>query len=252
MKGRLVLVAAVLALALLLPTVAPASGAPAPGGATTRRVNPGLGHAARLRVPAAPEAPVVLRLAAPRLGIISNGPCTITGLVKDFAGQTVEGATVVWGYYDAQDTWVFGNQATTQANGGFSFEGVAATPADAGELDVSLPGGDGYQAWKLTFSAPPATNSFTLQPGVAPFSTTRSSSTYWGEWGTVTVDTWGSQGGATSTVGENGNALVMPPEYSYAVVTYWYNEAIEWLASPSPALVGAGADGRTDDRRRRG
>jgi hypothetical protein len=241
MKGRLVPVAAVVVLALLLPAIARAAVALPPGGPADRHVTPGLRQAGMHGAPAATTTPQASRLAAPRLGLITNGPCTVTGVVQDLSGTPIAGAGVDWGYYDAQQNWVFGNQTTTEADGTFTFTGVTATTD--GELDVYLPVSGGFQAWKLTFNAAPATNDFTLRPAVAPFATTRTSDPNWNYWDSVVVDTWGSAGGGTTTLADSGNAYVMPPDYDHAVVYYFSNQAVEWTAPP--ASVTAGGTGAT-------
>jgi len=242
MKLRLALVAAVSALALVLPTVVSAASTLPPGGSAVRHVTAGAEQLATQRAAAGATAAEAARLAAPRLGVITNGPCTVTGVVQDHAGAPVGGALVVWGYYDADGDWIFGNQVETQADGSFTFDGVIATTD--GELDVSLSDEAGYQAWSLTFSAPPAANDFVLRPGIVPFSTTRSSNPSWDYWDGVVVDTWGSGGGGTTTLAETGNAYVMPADYDYAVVYYFSNQAVEWVGG-SPIPVAAGGTGAT-------
>jgi hypothetical protein len=245
MRIRLALVTAALAL-LLVPAAVSASSALPPGGSSVRRVDAGPGKLTPDRVAAGAtvagaEGPGVSRLAAPRLGVIENGPCTVTGVVQDRSGAPVAGAFVDWGYYDAQGYWVFGNEAETQADGSFSFSGVTATTD--GELDVYLSSGAGYQAWSLTFSASPAENHFVLRPGIAPFSTTRTLSPGWGYWDSVLVDTWGSEGGGTTTISATGNAYVMPPDYDYALVYYFSNQAVEWVGGSSIPVVAGGTGG---------
>jgi hypothetical protein len=189
--------------------------------------------------PARVTAPLTAaRLAAPRLGTITTGPCTVTGEVQDLAGQAVSGATVVWGYYNAGNAWVFGNRTTTTTDGSFGFSGVTAT--QQGELDVYLPGSgvNGYQKWDLTFAALPAQNVFTLRPSVAPFSTSRTSDAFWQVWTSVVVETWGSQGGGTTTLGPIGDAYVMAPDYDQAVVYYFPNQATEWIHPPAAVAEG--------------
>jgi hypothetical protein len=241
MKGRLVPVAAVIALALLLPAIARAAVALPPGGPAERHVTPRLRQAASQNPAAAVTTAQAAGLAAPRPRLIANGPCTVTGVVQGLSGAPIAGATVDWGYYDAQQDWVFGNETKTAADGSFTFTGVMATTD--GELDVYLPVSGGFQAWKLVFNAPPAGNSFTLRPGIAPFATTRTTSPNWNYWDGVVVDTWGSEGGGTTTLAESGNAYVMPPDYDHAVVYYFSNQAVEWTASA--ASVAAGGTGAT-------
>ena len=242
MRGRLFLAVAVLALAPLLPAVALAAGALPPGGSAVRHVTAGSGQLATQRVAAAATPAGASMLAAPRLGIITNGPCTVSGVVQDLSGAPVVDATVEWGYYDAQGDWVFGNEVKSQADGSFSFDGVLATTD--GELDVYLSGEAGYQASSLTFSAPPAENDFVLRPGIVPFTTTRASSSLWNYWDGVVVGTLGSRGGGTTTLGETGSAYVMPPDYDRAVVYYFANQAVEWVGG-SLIPVAAGGTGGT-------
>lgn len=258
MRIRLVLVATALALVLLWPAVVSAAGTLPPGGSVVRDVSMGSGRlapqhaaagatAARVTVAGATAtgatAAEASRLAAPRLGVITNGPCTVTGVLQDRSGAPVAGAFVIWGYYDAQGDWVFGNEAETQADGSFGFSGVTATTD--GEIDVYLSAEGGYQAWSLTFSAPPTENDFVLRPGIAPFTTTRSSDPAWNYWDGVVVDTWGSKGGGTTTLAEQGNAYVMPPDYDYAVVYYFSNQAVEWVGGSLTPVVAGGTGATT-------
>jgi hypothetical protein len=242
MRGHLFLAAAVLALAPLLPAVAWAAGALPSGGSAVRHVTAGPGQVTTQRVAAGATAAGASTLAAPHLGIITNGPCTVTGVVQDHSGAPVGGVLVDWGYYDADGDWIFGNEVETQADGSFTFDGVIATTD--GELDVYLSDEAGYQAWSLTFSAPPAENDFVLQPGIVPFSTTRSSNPAWNYWDGVVVDTWGSGGGGTTTLAETGSAYVMPPDYDRAVIYYFANQAVEWDGG-SLIPVAAGGTGGT-------
>ncbi|MGZ4199737.1 MAG: hypothetical protein ACXVP1_06075, partial [Thermoleophilia bacterium] len=246
MRNPVVPIVASLALTLLTPAVVSAASTLPPGGSAARYVNIGPAQPATRSVavaaPVAGASAASARVAAPRLGVITSGPCTVTGVVQDHSGAPVAGAFVDWGYYDGQGDWVFGNEVETQANGSFSFDGVIATTD--GELDVHLTDEAGYQAWNLSFKAAPADNHFVLQPGIAPFKTTRSSSPAWDYWKDAIVETWGSDGGGTTTLPETGNAYVMPADYDYAVVYYFSNQAVEWVGS-SLVPVSAGGTGGT-------
>lgn len=163
-----------------------------------------------------------------------SGPCTVTGQVLRPSGAVVAGAIVYVLYASSGEAWVAAT-ATTAADGSFAVTGVPET--SAGEIDVSLPGGDSFRVGGLTYTEA-GPNSFVLRPGlVAARLSARPGSTWRPP---LIVETYGSGGAASTSVGAiSGSVLAMAPDLRYAVAYTHTNQGIEWFAS-SPRAIASG------------
>lgn len=171
----------------------------------------------------------------------------LSGSVLDFDGSAIPDAEVsLW----VTDFWdqLWGAETTSDYLGRFGFSG---SPEGSAEVDVDLPSGSAalaYQAWDIPVYDG-ASPSIDLHPGLVPFSTTRTSIDGWDHWNAVEVQTWGSKGGADAELGSSGSAHVMPPDYGYACVYYFWNQGAEWNADGSSEYpVSAGGWGGTPIR----
>jgi len=190
-------------------------------------------------VAAVPHASGPLRaLHSPEARVFAQGvggPCMVTGTALDYYGMPIVGADVeVWYSDDVGDSYYVGS-TTTDTTGSFQYIGAPQTPN--GEIDVYPASDNDLYMWGLSFTAG-GPNSFTLRPGQTGAIVVRSSGFSW-EW--FRVDTVGTGGGATTWIdGDSGTAMVMPPDYDYAVAYPYPSQGIEWHAGSSlPATAGA-------------
>jgi hypothetical protein len=172
----------------------------------------------------------------------ATGPCTVTGTVLDYSGAPVAQAEVDL-YNDAGGTDRYLGYVLTDANGAFSLGDVPETTA--GEIDVFLADGSGYQSWYKTFTAA-GPNDFTLQPGLTGAKVLPSTDSNWTGFTSFRLETWGSVGGGTTIInGDSGLGYVMPPDYDYAVAYPWPGQGIEWSAASSMSALPGVTDANT-------
>jgi hypothetical protein len=170
-----------------------------------------------------------------------TGPCTVTGRVLAADGSVAAGAEVDLWYTDAADVDQFIGYTLTDGTGAFSFPGAPATTA--GEIDVFFTDGNSCQSWNDTFAA--GSNDFTLQPGTTAAEVLRTDDAGWNSWEWARIETWGSQGGGTTWITDSGDALVMAPDYDYAVAYPYDNQGIEWNADDALSVMPGMSDGLT-------
>lgn len=186
---------------------------------------------------AGPTAAALSARATPRLW-------SVLGRVLDFGGGAVPGAGVYMDVYDSDDP-VWWGSAESDAAGRFIFSG---SPEGHAGISVELPAGrgaTGYHAWGIPLYDG-SNRLVDFQPGLVPFSTTRTAADGWDHWDTVEVQTWGSLGGADALAGRSGSAYAMPPDYGYACVYYFTNQGVEWNQdSPYSYPLEAGGRGGT-------
>lgn len=154
---------------------------------------------------------------------------SVWGGVFEFGGAPIVGADAVMVVSQGSDP-VWWGTAQTDASGAFLFSG---SPTGTAAISVALPqssAASAYHAWGIPLQQD-SQWLIGLYPGLAPFSTTRTSSKGWDTWRTVYVETYGSEGGADTELGEVGLAHVMPPDYGYACVYYYDNQGVEWNQS---------------------
>jgi hypothetical protein len=177
------------------------------------------------------------------LGVITTGPCVVSGTALDVDGSPLVGVDVDWGYYDSSGNYYYGNSATTGSDGSFSFTGVTAQ--DDGVLVWGVDQQDYCWRHNLTFTAT-GPNAFTLQAGTVDFSATKmpvSRGFGYGQWNQATVDTYGTDGGAVTVVdadstGASGSVFVVAPDVSYACVYFFSDDAVEWQSDPQDVQPG--------------
>lgn len=169
---------------------------------------------------------------------------SVLGEVLDFHGAAIPGADVGMDVYDSSEL-VWSGSAQSDAAGQFVLSG---SPTGTADIFVELPAGaaaTGYQAWGIPL-ADGSTWGVGFRPGLAPSSSSRTSRAGWNDWTTASVQTYGSLGGADTDLGASGAAHVMPPDYGYACVYYYYNQGVEWNQdSPDSYPVSSGGWGST-------
>ena len=170
------------------------------------------------------------------------GPCTVTGHVLSYAGAAVEGAYVDLYYYDAgTGYYYYFDTAISAADGSFTFLSVPET-AD-GELDVYT---DEGVYWKnsLTITAA-GPNDFTLQPGKVNVTLTDVYDDPSSNWNTyLPFQLLGTGGGGfTYLESASGQALAMPSDVNYGLVSPYMNSGIEIFRSPSIGVTAGVTNG---------
>lgn len=179
---------------------------------------------------------------------MTTGPCTVTGQVLALDGSAEAGAEVDLWYTDAADNDQYIGTATTDAQGDFTYTGAPATTQ--GEIDAYFTDDNGCQSWNDTFTQN-GPNNFTLRPGATTAEVLRTDSyDGWG-WSEARIDTYGTDGGGTTWVTDSSNAtvtthaLVMAPDYDYAVAYPYANQGIEWNAPETLPVTPGTSDGQT-------
>jgi hypothetical protein len=185
---------------------------------------------------------------------VTDGPCTVAVVVRDPAGQRVVGARVEWGYYPAiAAAWVFGNTATTDADGRCAFSGVRATAH--GTLDVFLPDTKGTW-WVEEQAFAVGGPEIELQPNDLSIQLT-DGGPLTGSYPEAWIETWGSGGGSRRLVANstypNGSGMygyLVPfqqfaPDVKAIVVRFAENEVIgygtmDWREGPIASVPGWG------------
>jgi hypothetical protein len=182
-------------------------------------------------------------LVAPR--VITDGPLTVAGTVLTPTGGPAAGADVEWGYYDSSSNWIFGNTATTDAAGRYTFSGVSITTK--GTLDVYPAGSeDVWGREPVAFSAGPAAGAYDVTPGSVTFANTDPTGV---DYATIRVYTSGSAGYCRTIIStQSAQVAAMPPNVDYAVARYrdrldMSMGGVEWWdgsISVSPSALAAG------------
>jgi hypothetical protein len=191
-----------------------------------------------------------LRARASMLAVrAGTGPCTVTGRVLAADGSAEAGAEVDLWYTDAADNDQFIGYTYADDQGDFTFSGAPVTAQ--GEIDAFFTDDNGTASWNDTFTAA-GPNDFTLQPGSTDAEVWRTDDPDGYGWTNARIDTWGSAGGGTTLITDSGgnefatgSALVMPPDYDYAVAYTYANQGIEWNADDAMPVTPGTSDGQT-------
>ncbi len=172
--------------------------------------------------------------------VITDGPLTVTGTALTPTGAAAAGAYVEWGYYTDSGDWVYGNSATTDASGAFTFTGVIATAK--GTLDVyPADSGDVWGRDAVAFSSGAAAGAYDVKPGrVAFVNTDRTGSDYTD----IRVYVLGDGGYCRTIVTrQTAEVAALAPNVSYATIRYRdaYQVSFgggEWWEATIPVAAG--------------
>jgi hypothetical protein len=228
-------------LALTPRSLQPLASAPSRGTRTVFSLPAGLRAALAPRSPAHATASLHGRAGMLAVQAVS-GPCTVAGQVLAADGSAAVGADVELWYTAAGDIDTYIGSATTDDQGDFTYGGAPVTAA--GEIDVYFTDDNGCQSWNDTFTAA-GPNDFTLQPGTTGAEVLRTDDADGRAWQWAGIQTWGSAGGGTSWISGSGDALVMAPDYDYAIAYPYANQGIEWNAGDVLPVTPGQSDGLT-------
>jgi len=186
--------------------------------------------------------------ARPLVGLGLAGAGSVTGVVEDYDGNVIAGATVSLYHFDAvADGYVFDASAETGADGSFTITGAPAT--SEGVLDVTSIGAyeDSFGVTDLTFSDPGTTDVGTLRPGGLSVEAVEGGP--WAGSALPTIETNNLDDSYADRTFDTESswpttfrADAMPGSVYDAICYFYYDEAAEWIAaSGNEYAVSAGA-----------